>query len=226
MKIKYLLPLLLCFPVFLLAQVSEPVKHVGTSNPFQIGRADYPVIVEELVDFLNTKERYNTYRDYWKDLLEPSMSYYDSALMDESSNENCICFINSVECFKQPGVYFQPCIGGVIISGPQPYYHIYSVKQGCESMIVDAVSSREVQQQFNQWRQNPTVKEICDYINDLNHAVNESDENHDLLHNPAWNKTEEIENRYPNSKIFLTAYGLAEKICAGTTRITLAKMIF
>lgn len=212
--------LLFCFPLLLLAQTSESPKHVGTSNQFKIGTADNPAIVEELVDFLNTKERYNSYHDnVWPcfpfNQNTPSINYFDKALMDENSDENCILCVNSSESFRQPGVYFQPCTGITIISGPQPWYHIYSVKKGCKKMIVDAVASQEVQQQFNQWRQNPTAQELCDYINDVNDSFNESHENyysspHDLARH-------EIERRYSNANLFIAADDLAKKICVGTT---------
>ncbi|MCX6958340.1 MAG: hypothetical protein NT164_07380 [Verrucomicrobiae bacterium] len=167
------------FSSALLAQQAPPVTaqgvHLGTKNKYSIGTSDTPVLAPEYKDFLNDKSS--------SDRPWIESSYYDSSFMNASNNW-------SWQNNSKAAIYRTGTSGN----------YSYSVISGHENDIIDAVYSQRIQQEFNSWRdanaaaaelaKNPTLQELCDYINDK--IAGKLD--------PSYlDKATEIQNRYPNA---------------------------
>lgn len=152
--------------------------HAGAKNKFPIGNKDVPAKVYLL--FLKDKaigEKYSLWH-YSK--------YYESDFMDTD------WWACNIDCIKQTKV--SPPKGDA--------YYDYSLisGHGRENDIIDALSSQEVQQEFNdwyaEWMKNPTRQELCDYINDTIAA---------RIDASYLEKAEKIESSYPQTMIAETS---------------------
>lgn len=126
--------------------------HVGMENKYSIGNKDVPAKVYVL--FLEAKASSE------KVSLWNSSKYYESSFMKTdhgwwSNKDACIERTN-----KMP----------IPDSSFYDSHYSYSLISGHEDDIIDALSSQEVQKEFNEWYadwlRNPTWSEVCEYIND------------------------------------------------------------
>lgn len=167
MKMKYLLPVLCALAVFssvnLMAQSdpnnsstpppAAPAVHVGQNNPYKIGTAEDPVIAKEYLAFLTTKAGAHQ---------ATTTPFYDNSFMVKNSWDRFGSHVIS-----NPNA----CISFTINS---PDHCSFDLLIGHENDIIDGVQSEQVQKGFNVWRQNPTVSELCDYMNNQIAGNNEA----------------------------------------------------
>ena len=129
---------------------SSKVRHVGSLHvispvpmygvgPCAIGSKENPVNAEEYVAFLNTMA--------FEDTNWFSSEYYEQAYM--TTDQDWLSHSNAT----------------IQRTGTSSHYH-YSVMPGHETDIIDSVEKKNIRDEFNKWRRNPTAQEICDYIND------------------------------------------------------------
>jgi len=129
---------------------SSEVRHVGgrfipcpvpayDAGPCAIGNKENPVNALEYTAFLNTMS--------FKDCNWFGSDYYESCFM--ATDQDWMSSSNATIQRKGNSSHYQ-----------------YTVMPGHETDIIDSVSLANVRYEFNKWRQNPTTRKICDYIND------------------------------------------------------------
>ncbi|MFI0348206.1 MAG: hypothetical protein ACH346_05490 [Chthoniobacterales bacterium] len=178
-------------------RVASAAIHVGGgSDRFAIGSADAPVTVNEFCAFLAVQPRcYINNLDQTLPIknLPPSSEvasavvknsffnngydYYDSLLMDSNSSQYCVIrsatslnpFANDSDGFFLLGEPKSPSY----LDDPENPWYSFAAKDGVGDFIIDAVISETVQNNFNAWRNYPTTKELCDYINNKVDSTNE-----------------------------------------------------
>lgn len=147
-KVPLILFLFLCLTT-LGAQARSYQYHVGTKNKYPIGNKDVPAKVYLL--FLKKYAAGQKY-SHWH-----YSKYYEGDFMDTTWTSS------NVHCIQQTTFWS---------SEKNCYCYDYSLIPGHdrEDHIIDALSSQEVQEEFNGWYEgwlkNPTQQELCNYINE------------------------------------------------------------
>ena len=150
--------------------VKDSGWHGYRSVPLGTKDAPSTVTVSEYCAFLNTKAPQDRCWA-WSDYYDPSFMITD-------------------------WTYYTPLEKYCIYrSGRSPHY-IYTVIPGKEGIIIDYVLSFDLLKQFNEWRENPTTAEICEYLNEKIAATYLQDASEKETHLA---KALAIRNRYPSS---------------------------
>lgn len=166
--------------ICLLAQTATPsqavstatVRHVSVSGGYPIGSKEAPVTVEELCYYLNEFHSEHASRDQtWVDWC----TYCSQVQKDISTyglNDGSIITTSSGWWFKTVPILcteklaFFDTSADLKKSNTAIDYFVYSVKLDYSHVIIDSVSSSQLQKEFNQWKsKNPTLEELATYIN-------------------------------------------------------------
>jgi len=176
------------------------VRHVGPSDPTNfftagydqapktIGSEEDPVTADEYCAFLNTRAE-----DDWS-YFSYSSSYYESSFMstdrDWTSSPNATIQRTGNGRLNKYNLN-RSWFGGKGFT--------YTVIPGHETDIIDAVSSSVVQKEFQEWRKNPTVLELCEYFTMIvSNRLYVQVEKFEIA-SEEWRSAKAIMNRYPDA---------------------------
>ena len=118
------------------------VRHIGKMrhHRYPIGSQEEPVTVDEYCAFLNTKDAFRNIGFYLSD-----SDYYDDALMG--------------------GTWLPYSDAPIVKTRYGSSWRYYEANKGEGNFIIDSLVSPALTKAFDAWRKNPTVQELCDYIN-------------------------------------------------------------
>lgn len=111
------------------------IHHGAKRHGYPIGSETVPVTVHEYCLFLQSRPEVYSYYS----------SYYDDLLMNPSSPSFCIIVNKKVYNYGNSYKHYK--------HGYALFRNDYSVREGCDDMIIDTLNSFLAQQEFNEWRE-------------------------------------------------------------------------
>lgn len=167
---------------------SEPSSYSNVASStvkkrYPIGTSDKPVTTQEYCAFLQAKAVYDSYSPWYK-----KGYYYDHQWMNPGSPDACITRT------KASGAYS------------------YTLKSECYGNIIDALESSYAQESFQKWRENPTMSELCLYLNGRIQFLQQGAESQD---SGSWDKAQKLLESYPPYKSYAakdTAFELMNEV--------------